>query len=166
MSTKKILFLTGSALSCGIGLTADQPAEQDKHAEAGPYRERGIQAGIGQHPNDRGAGDVVVVEKVGPGDRTADLDQAGEVDRRGDVVAADRRAGLTIALANGCFDLLHVGHVTYLQEAARLGDLLVIGVNSDASVKRLKGESRPVQTEAARAAVAAGAESARAHFDH
>lgn len=60
-------------------------------------------------------------------------------------------ANQTIVFTNGCFDILHVGHVRYLQEAAKLGDLLIVGLNSDASVKRLKGESRPVNTQADRA---------------
>lgn len=51
---------------------------------------------------------------------------------------------------NGCFDLLHVGHVRYLQQAKKLGDRLIVGLNSDASVKKLKGESRPVVTEESR----------------
>ncbi|MDM7460849.1 MAG: adenylyltransferase/cytidyltransferase family protein, partial [bacterium] len=55
-----------------------------------------------------------------------------------------RAAGLRIVLTNGCFDLLHVGHLRYLQEARRLGDLLVVGVNSDESVRQLKGEARPI----------------------
>lgn len=55
-----------------------------------------------------------------------------------------RESGERIVMTNGCFDLLHVGHVRYLQEAARLGDRLVVAVNSDASVKRLKGNSRPL----------------------
>lgn len=60
-----------------------------------------------------------------------------------------------IVFTNGCFDLLHVGHVRYLQEARSLGDLLVVGVNSDASVKRLKGPTRPVQNENDRAEILA-----------
>jgi rfaE bifunctional protein nucleotidyltransferase chain/domain len=60
-----------------------------------------------------------------------------------------------IVFTNGVFDLLHVGHVRYLQEARKLGDVLIIGVNSDASVKRLKGPSRPVQSEADRAEILA-----------
>jgi D-beta-D-heptose 7-phosphate kinase/D-beta-D-heptose 1-phosphate adenosyltransferase len=60
-----------------------------------------------------------------------------------------------IVFTNGCFDLLHVGHVRYLQEAKRLGDVLVVGVNSDASVKKLKGPTRPVQIEADRAEILA-----------
>jgi D-glycero-beta-D-manno-heptose 1-phosphate adenylyltransferase len=52
-----------------------------------------------------------------------------------------------IVFTNGCFDILHRGHVTYLAEAKKLGDLLVIGLNSDASVKRLKGPERPINNE-------------------
>lgn len=60
-----------------------------------------------------------------------------------------------IVFTNGCFDLLHVGHVRYLQEARKLGDILVVGVNSDASTRRLKGPTRPVQIEADRAEILA-----------
>lgn len=59
-------------------------------------------------------------------------------------------AGKRIVFTNGCFDILHRGHVTYLSEARKLGDLLVIGLNSDASVKRLKGPERPMNNEADR----------------
>ena len=52
-----------------------------------------------------------------------------------------------IVFTNGCFDILHPGHVSYLNEAKSLGDLLVIGLNSDSSVKRIKGEDRPVNSE-------------------
>lgn len=55
--------------------------------------------------------------------------------------------GKRIVFTNGCFDILHKGHVTYLNEAKKLGDLLVIGLNSDASVKRLKGPERPINNE-------------------
>ncbi|HUG67880.1 MAG TPA: D-glycero-beta-D-manno-heptose 1-phosphate adenylyltransferase [Pirellulaceae bacterium] len=66
-----------------------------------------------------------------------------------------RRQGQRVVFTNGCFDLLHVGHVSYLAEAAALGDQLVVGINSDASVRRLKGPSRPVINEVDRAAVLA-----------
>lgn len=66
-----------------------------------------------------------------------------------------RAQGKKIVFTNGCFDLLHVGHVRYLQEARKLGDVLVIGVNSDSSVQRLKGPTRPVQGEADRAEILA-----------
>ena len=55
-----------------------------------------------------------------------------------------------IVFTNGCFDILHRGHVTYLSEARKLGDLLVVGLNSDASVKRLKGPERPINNESDR----------------
>lgn len=64
-----------------------------------------------------------------------------------------RRQGKKIVFTNGCFDLLHVGHVRYLSEAQKLGAALVVGVNSDASVKRLKGPTRPVQNEKDRAEI-------------
>jgi D-beta-D-heptose 7-phosphate kinase/D-beta-D-heptose 1-phosphate adenosyltransferase len=73
-----------------------------------------------------------------------------------DCVAAWRREGLTVGFTNGCFDLLHPGHVQLLCEARSYCDRLVVGLNSDASVKRLKGASRPVQAEAARSIVLAG----------
>jgi rfaE bifunctional protein nucleotidyltransferase chain/domain len=59
-------------------------------------------------------------------------------------VAADRAAGRSVALANGCFDILHVGHVRYLQAAAEEADRLVVAVNDDDSVRGLKGEGRPI----------------------
>lgn len=66
-----------------------------------------------------------------------------------------KREGRRIVFTNGCFDLLHIGHVRYLQAARALGDELVVGVNSDASVKRLKGPERPLQTENDRAEILA-----------
>jgi rfaE bifunctional protein nucleotidyltransferase chain/domain len=67
------------------------------------------------------------------------------------LVAADRAAGKTIALANGVFDLLHVGHIRYLEGAKAEADVLVVGVNDDESVRMLKGEGRPVMGQADRA---------------
>jgi rfaE bifunctional protein nucleotidyltransferase chain/domain len=66
-------------------------------------------------------------------------------------IDGERRAGRTIALANGCFDLLHVGHVRYLQGAAAEADRLIVAVNTDRSVASLKGRGRPVLPEADRA---------------
>jgi D-glycero-beta-D-manno-heptose 1-phosphate adenylyltransferase len=60
-----------------------------------------------------------------------------------------------IVFTNGCFDILHLGHIEYLSKANDLGDVLIIGLNTDASVKRLKGDNRPVQDEASRANVLA-----------
>lgn len=69
-----------------------------------------------------------------------------------------RAAGRRLVATNGCFDLLHVGHVRYLQAARQLGDALVVGVNGDASVRALKGESRPLNRESDRAEVLAALE--------
>lgn len=67
----------------------------------------------------------------------------------------DLRKGKKVVFTNGCFDLLHVGHIRYLQEAKQQGDLLVVAVNSDRSVKQLKGPTRPIQTENDRAEILA-----------
>lgn len=60
------------------------------------------------------------------------------------LVAADRQAGRSVALANGCFDILHVGHVRYLEASAREADTLVVAINADATVAALKGDGRPI----------------------
>jgi len=73
-------------------------------------------------------------------------------------VAEWRRAGETVVLANGCFDLLHVGHIRYLRAAKALGGRLVVAVNSDASAGRLKGPGRPLMPEAERAEIIAALE--------
>ena len=70
--------------------------------------------------------------------------------------ARERASGRTVAFANGCFDLLHVGHVRYLQAAAREGDCLVVAVNDDRSASALKGPDRPVMGAADRAELVAG----------
>lgn len=75
-----------------------------------------------------------------------------------EAIARDRAAGLRIVFTNGCFDVLHLGHTTYLREAGRLGDRLVVAINDDASVRRLKGPDRPVNGEADRASVVAALE--------
>jgi D-beta-D-heptose 7-phosphate kinase/D-beta-D-heptose 1-phosphate adenosyltransferase len=72
-----------------------------------------------------------------------------ELDRR-------RAAGQKIAFTNGCFDVLHAGHVQYLAEARRQADCLVVGMNSDSSIRQLKGPSRPLNPVEARALVLAG----------
>jgi rfaE bifunctional protein nucleotidyltransferase chain/domain len=73
--------------------------------------------------------------------------------------AAMRGRGKRLVATNGCFDLLHLGHVTYLENARNLGDALLIGVNSDDSVRQLKGPGRPVNSEQDRVAVLAALES-------
>ena len=75
------------------------------------------------------------------------------------LVGEARAAGRSVALANGCFDVLHVGHVRYLAGARAEADVLVVGINGDASVFRLKGPGRPVMPEADRALVVAALQS-------
>jgi len=70
-------------------------------------------------------------------------------------VAAWRRSGLRVGFTNGCFDLLHAGHISLIRQARAACDRLIVGLNTDASVKRLKGEGRPVNGEHARAVVLA-----------
>ncbi|MCP4482104.1 MAG: D-glycero-beta-D-manno-heptose 1-phosphate adenylyltransferase [bacterium] len=78
------------------------------------------------------------------------LQQAHELKQALDLLKSQ---GKKIVFTNGCFDLIHAGHVHYLQKAKDLGDILVIGLNSDTSLKRLKGDSRPLFPEAERAEI-------------
>jgi rfaE bifunctional protein nucleotidyltransferase chain/domain len=73
-----------------------------------------------------------------------------------------RESGRRLVVTNGCFDLLHLGHVTYLESARSLGDVLLVGVNGDEAVRALKGAARPLNPEANRAAVLAALESVSA----
>ena len=73
-----------------------------------------------------------------------------------ELMTSIRESDKKIVFTNGCFDILHYGHVNYLAQAAELGDILFIGVNSDASTKRLKGPTRPINKELDRAALLAG----------
>ena len=73
-------------------------------------------------------------------------------------VGEARKQGKLIVMANGCFDVLHVGHVRYLEAAKAMGDLLVVGVNSDNQARRLKGNGRPVLTQDQRAEIVAALE--------
>ena len=112
----------------------------------------------------------VVVAKLGtasvtPGELTEVADPLpGARDKQGvvsasdmlDVMAEARASGQRVVMTNGCFDLLHPGHIAYLEQAASLGDLLVVAVNDDDSVRRLKGDARPVNAVADRMAVLAG----------
>jgi rfaE bifunctional protein nucleotidyltransferase chain/domain len=66
------------------------------------------------------------------------------MDTIGEAASAWRKSGCTIVFTNGCFDLVHPGHIRYLQQARELGDLLVLGLNTDSSVTRLKGPGRPI----------------------
>lgn len=75
------------------------------------------------------------------------------------IVSRLKDSGKRVVFTNGCFDLLHYGHVKYLEEAKRKGDILVVGINSDASVKKIKGAKRPITGEKARSSVIAALES-------
>ncbi len=70
-------------------------------------------------------------------------------------IAAEKAKGKTVVLANGCFDLFHVGHIRYLRAARAKGDVLVVALNSDSSVRRLKGEGRPILPQKERAEILA-----------
>ena len=74
------------------------------------------------------------------------------------LVAQQQEDGKTVVFANGCFDLLHVGHIRYLQAARALGDLLVLGLNGDKSVRQLKGSGRPLMNQDERAEILAALE--------
>lgn len=67
------------------------------------------------------------------------------------IVEATKKEGKKIVFTNGCFDILHLGHITYLEQAKKQGDILIVGVNSDKSVKKLKGNERPINAEKDRA---------------
>lgn len=82
-------------------------------------------------------------------------DSAMQVDELAERLQSHRRAGHRIVFTNGCFDVLHRGHTSYLRQAKRLGDVLVVAVNSDDSVRRLKGHDRPVNSDTDRADVLA-----------
>ncbi|MGD2278647.1 MAG: D-glycero-beta-D-manno-heptose 1-phosphate adenylyltransferase [Candidatus Omnitrophota bacterium] len=75
-----------------------------------------------------------------------------------DIIVKEKASGKKIGFTNGCFDILHVGHIRYLEEARRDCDVLVIGVNSDSSVKSIKGSRRPINDEKARTEVLAALE--------
>ncbi len=83
------------------------------------------------------------------------MDKYHPLDRLAGIIRTERSRGRSIVLANGCFDLIHVGHIRYLEEAKAQGDILVAALNSDASVRRLKGEGRPILPESERAEILA-----------
>jgi D-beta-D-heptose 7-phosphate kinase/D-beta-D-heptose 1-phosphate adenosyltransferase len=91
-----------------------------------------------------------IVDEAGLGHRDSDT-KIKNRDVLAAIITEEKRRGKRVVFTNGCFDLLHVGHVKYLQKARSFGDLLVLGLNSDASVRRLKGEKRPLIGEEERA---------------
>jgi D-beta-D-heptose 7-phosphate kinase/D-beta-D-heptose 1-phosphate adenosyltransferase len=106
---------------------------------------------VENEPNDYGRHPYVAprLSKVFPHDRRDAL--AAEIELR-------RRAGHTVVFTNGCFDLLHMGHVRYLQEARTVGTCLIVAINSDASTRRLKGDLRPIIPQRERADMLAALE--------
>ena len=95
-----------------------------------------------------------IIGEVGHGHPDSDA-KIKNLDALVALVKTEKARGKRLVFTNGCFDLLHVGHVKYLQKARTFGDLLVVGLNSDASVRRLKGEERPLIGEAERAHILA-----------
>lgn len=83
------------------------------------------------------------------------LDKICDLTKMKGLVSAWKKEGKKVVFTNGVFDLLHIGHITYLAKASELGDKLIIGLNSDSSVKRIKGDDRPVNDQNSRAALLA-----------
>jgi len=83
------------------------------------------------------------------------LDKISDLTSLKSKVTAWKNEGKKVVFTNGVFDLLHIGHITYLSKAAELGDKLIIGLNADSSVKRIKGDSRPINAQDSRAALLA-----------
>jgi rfaE bifunctional protein nucleotidyltransferase chain/domain len=81
-----------------------------------------------------------------------------EREKIADLVAKLRAEGKKIVFTNGCFDILHLGHIRYLREAKSRGDILIVGLNSDESVRKIKGENRPIMGEEERAEILASLE--------
>jgi D-beta-D-heptose 7-phosphate kinase/D-beta-D-heptose 1-phosphate adenosyltransferase len=137
-----VLAVLGVALACGLDL-------------GGAARLANVAAGI--------AVGKVGTSTVSPAEIIAEVSHSHadsdtkikNLDVLAGVIAAEKEKGRRVVFTNGCFDLLHVGHVKYLQKARSFGDLLVLGLNSDASVRRLKGEMRPLISEAERAHILA-----------
>ena len=124
-------FLATLALALAAG--ADTPAAAELASAAAAVvvgREGTVACSVGE-----------LLAVVAPGSKPA-----GDLDALAARLDADRRRGRRVVFTNGCFDILHRGHVTYLSAAKALGDILVVGVNSDAGIRRLKGPDRPINT--------------------
>ena len=83
--------------------------------------------------------------------RESEIDSTLSLEHLAILISMLKQKGLTVALANGGFDLLHIGHVRYLREAAKTADILVVALNSDASLRKLKGPGRPILSQKERA---------------
>jgi D-beta-D-heptose 7-phosphate kinase/D-beta-D-heptose 1-phosphate adenosyltransferase len=97
------------------------------------------------------AGEMIAVQR--PFDGSTDPQKIFALDTVLQLARSWREQGLKIAFANGCFDLLHPGHISLLEQARRSADRLIVGLNADSSIRRLKGPNRPIQAEVARATV-------------
>ncbi|MBI4378866.1 MAG: adenylyltransferase/cytidyltransferase family protein [Nitrospinae bacterium] len=86
------------------------------------------------------------------------MDKVKKLDELKAIVEKEKENGKKIVFANGCFDILHVGHIRYLREAKMLGDVLIVAINSDSSARRLKGDGRPITPENERAEIIAALE--------
>jgi D-beta-D-heptose 7-phosphate kinase / D-beta-D-heptose 1-phosphate adenosyltransferase len=128
------VYLAAATLALASGATLPQAAEAGQLAAASAMRRLGT-AVLDPAALRRSVGSA---RERGVGTTEADLMAA---------VAAHRAAGRQVVFTNGCFDVLHRGHVCYLRQAKRLGDILIVAVNSDESVRRLKGPGRPVSPE-------------------
>ena len=124
-------FLATLALALAAG--ADTPAAAELASAAA--------AVVVEHDGTTACSAAELLAKVAPGSKPTD-DLAGLAAR----LDGERRRGRRVVFTNGCFDILHRGHVTYLSAAKALGDVLVVGVNSDAGIRRLKGPERPINT--------------------
>ncbi|HEY6007972.1 MAG TPA: bifunctional D-glycero-beta-D-manno-heptose-7-phosphate kinase/D-glycero-beta-D-manno-heptose 1-phosphate adenylyltransferase HldE [Geobacteraceae bacterium] len=133
-----VVAVLGALLACGAGL-----------ADAAWLANVAAGIAVGKLGTSTVSPEEIVAE-VGRGHADSDA-KIKNVDVLTQLLAADRKRGRRVVFTNGCFDLLHAGHVKYLQKARSFGDLLVLGLNSDVSVRRLKGENRPLIGEAERA---------------
>jgi len=95
-----------------------------------------------------------ILDEIGREHRDSD-NKIKNLDVLAEIITAEKSRGKKVVFTNGCFDLLHVGHVKYLQKARSFGDILILGLNSDASIKRLKGDKRPLIAEEERAHILA-----------
>jgi D-beta-D-heptose 7-phosphate kinase/D-beta-D-heptose 1-phosphate adenosyltransferase len=137
-----VLAVLGLALACGMGF-------------ADAARLANVAAGIAV--GKIGTSTVApgeIIDAVSHGHRDCDT-KIKNLDVLAAIMDGEKSKGKRVVFTNGCFDLLHAGHVKYLQRARSFGDLLVLGLNSDASVRRLKGEKRPLIGEAERAHILA-----------
>ncbi|KAF0220693.1 MAG: D-beta-D-heptose 7-phosphate kinase / D-beta-D-heptose 1-phosphate [Geobacteraceae bacterium] len=133
-----VLAVMGLSLACGQGF--DEAA-----------RLANVAAGIAVGKIGTSAvSPAEIIDEIGHGHRDSDT-KIKNLDVLVKIIDTERERGTRVVFTNGCFDLLHVGHVKYLQKARSFGDVLVLGLNSDASVRRLKGENRPLIGEAERA---------------